>query len=232
MTLEDRVFLAQKDRALREDIIFEYENYIFSCAKKSVGRYVSDSDDVSSIAMIAFDEAISKYDSSKGSFLNFAKIVIKNRIADYQRKELVYSNTIPFSQLTQTDKDGNETELQIEAPKTNDYDAKFELEALKNELNKYDISLFDLPAVTPKSKKTKSACSAAIRYILQNSILKNEVLIKGLIPIKLITDSLSINRKVIERHRKYIITAVVILTGDYKIIAEYIKVGENQWGAL
>lgn len=228
MTLEDRVYLAQKDKALREDIIFEYENYILSCAKKSAGRFVSESDDVSSIAMIAFDEAISKYDSSKGSFLNFAKIVIKNRITDYQRKELAYSNTVPFSQLSLTDKDGNETELQIEAPKANDYDAKFELEALKSELIKYDITLFDLPGATPKSKKTKSACSSVIRYILQNSILKNEVLIKGLIPIKLISDSLSINRKVIERHRKYIITAVIVLEGDYKIIAEYIKVGENQ----
>ncbi len=225
MTLEDKVILAKTDKVLRGDIIFEYKNYILSCAAKSIGKHVSEMDDAHSIAMIAFNEAISKYDPSKGSFLNFTKIVIRNRMVDYQRKELVHANTIPFSHLTQVDKDGNEKELQIEAQKTTDYDVEFELEALKSELSKYNISIFDLPKVTPKSKKTKSSCFAVIKYIVDNPVMKNEVLIKGLIPVKNISDFLGINRKVIENHRKYILTAVIILAGDYEIISDYIKVG-------
>lgn len=227
MTLEDRVLLAQNDRLKREDIIFEYENYIFSCAKKATGKFVTRSDDVSSIAMIAFDESIRKYDSTKGSFLNFAGLVIRNRIIDYQRKENKNADSVPLSQLTYSDKDGDETAIEIEAPKTNDFDAKFELISLQKELERFEISLFDLPKVSPKSQKTKAACAAAIRYILQNFILINQVCEKGILPVKVISDYLNISRKVIERHRKYILTVVIILSGDYKIIAEYVKAGVN-----
>ena len=227
MTLEDRVLLAQKDRLKREDIIFEYENYIFSCAKKTIGEYVTRSDDEASIAMIAFDEAIRKYDNTKGSFLNFARLVIKNRIIDYKRKENKNADSVPLSQVTYSDKDGDETAIEIEAPKTNDFDAKFELMALQKELEHFEISLFDLPKVSPKSQKTKVACAAAIRYILQNFILINEICVKGTLPVKVISESLNINRKVIERHRKYILTVVIILSGDYQIIAEYVKAGVN-----
>ena len=86
MNLEEKVLLAQKDGNFRNDIIKEYNNFILSCAKKTVGGYVSDQDDEMSVAMIAFDEAITKYDSSKGSFINFAGIIIKNRLIDFMRK--------------------------------------------------------------------------------------------------------------------------------------------------
>lgn len=221
LNLEERVLLAQKDDVVRNDIIKEYTNYISSCAKNIVGRYVSKEDDEMSVAMIAFDEAITKYDSAKGSFLNFANIVIRNRLIDFIRKDNKHSKTIPFSELSQTDKDGREIAFDIEDKKDNIGDVKYELKALATELSKYDICFSDLPKVSPKSKKTKEACFKIIKYIIQNPVLVNEIKLKGLIPIKNILSSVKIHRKVIERHRKYIITAIIILTGEYYIVAEY-----------
>ena len=37
--------------------------------------------------MLAFKEAVEKYDESKGSLLNFVKVVIRSRVIDYLRKE-------------------------------------------------------------------------------------------------------------------------------------------------
>ena len=37
--------------------------------------------------MIAFDEAISKYDPNKGTFIAFAERIIKNRLIDFQRTQ-------------------------------------------------------------------------------------------------------------------------------------------------
>ena len=41
------------------------------------------------------------------------------------------------------------------------------------------------------------------------------------LPIKTILTSLKIHRKVIERHRKYIIAQIIVLTGEYDILTEY-----------
>lgn len=223
MTLEESILLAQKDIDMRNDIINNYRNYISSCASKTVGKYITNQDDEMSIAMIAFNEAITKYDSEKGAFLSFANITIKNRIIDYMRKEYKGERDIPFSELSKIDKNGDEIEFDVEDVKQVKSDEKIELEALTTELGKYNISFFDLPKVTPKSKKTKQACREIIRHILRSSILVNEIKLNGMLPIKSILDNIKMNRKIIERHRIYIITVIIIITGDYDSISEYFK---------
>ena len=223
VNIENRVLLAQEDYHMRNDIIKEYKNYISSCAKKAAGRYISDQDDEMSIAMIAFDEAITKYDSSKGSFLNFANLIIRNRLIDFMRKEYKGSKIVPFSELSKIDKSGDEIPFTVEDIRSNNNDTKYEIEALTLELSKYDISFFELTKVSPKSKKTRKACFNVIKYIIQNPVLINEIKLKGIIPIKTILNVVKVHRKVIERHRKYIIAAIIILTGSYEIISDYFK---------
>jgi len=43
------------------------------------------------------------------------------------------------------------------------------------------------------------------------------------LPVKAIENSLQIPRKIIERHRKYIITAIEIISGDYPMLCEYLR---------
>jgi len=223
MTLEERVLSAQNDNAIENELIKEYKNFIASCARKTAGKYITDQDDEVSIAMLAFHEALSKYDSEKGSFLNFANIMIKNRMIDYIRKEKRNAPSIPFSELSKIDEDGNVVEFDIEAPQNDNYDIKYELESLLIELGQYDISYFDLAKVTPKSKKTKLACRLVIEYIMNSPILTYEIKQKKYLPNKLILEAVSVNQKILERHRKYIIAAVIILTGPYDMTAEYFK---------
>jgi RNA polymerase sigma factor len=60
-----------------------------------------------------------------------------------------------------------------------------------------------------------------ISYIIQNPELISELMSHYTLPIKQITDNLDIQRKIIERHRKYIISAVIILNGDFSGLAGY-----------
>jgi len=221
MALEDKVLLAQKDKLVANDLIEKYKNFILSCAQKTVGRYITEHDDGYSIALIAFNEAIHKYDVAKGSFLNFSRMVIKNRLIDNIRKESKNENVIPLSQLVRQDEDGKVTDFDIEDKNEIYSDIKFEIEALSSELSVYGISYMDLAKVTPKSKKTKAACFSAIKFLTDSSILVNEVKLKKLLPIQAILNRVDINRKTIERHRKYILAAVIILSGEYDNIAGY-----------
>jgi RNA polymerase sigma factor len=50
----------------------------------------------------------------------------------------------------------------------------------------------------------------------------NTIKEKRYLPVSLIEKSLGISRKKIERMRKYIIAALIVTTGDYRYIKEYI----------
>ncbi len=44
-----------------------------------------------------------------------------------------------------------------------------------------------------------------------------------LLPVKILEKNTKVPRKIIERHRKYIIAAIVILSGEYLELAEYLR---------
>lgn len=220
MTLEERAVLAAGDDAIRNDLIGEYKNFILSTASKTVKRSVTDSDDEYMTAMVAFNEAIDGYNADKGRFLSYASMIMCSRLIDDIRRQSRHRD-IPFSAMEAEDDDGDI--VQFEAPSSEDRDLKWEIEALNAELEALDISFFDLPKVTPKSKKTKKQCFEAVEYIRSVPDILKMTSEQGVLPIKTITDNTSLNKKTLERHRKYIITAVIVLSHDYPQIAEYFK---------
>ena len=88
-SLEETILkIQQGDSKLRNDIIHSYKPFIAKTASTVCNRYITESDDEFSIGMIAFNEAIDKYSSEKGSSLiAFAEIIIKRRVIDYLRSQ-------------------------------------------------------------------------------------------------------------------------------------------------
>lgn len=230
MELEEKILLAKDDDFLREEIIRSYINFIKARASEAAGKSVTDDDDIFSVAMIAFNEAIDAYKKDNGKFLSFSSIVIRNKVLNHMRSEQRHRRIIPFSSLSSQDKDGKTVEFDISDERAQISDASIELQAVTKELERINISFFELPKASPKSNKTKTACRTVIQYIMSQPILAEEIKSRGILPSKLIKDKLKVNNKVLERHRKYIISAVVILSGEYEILSEYlsfIKEGEQ-----
>ncbi|MDP4134127.1 MAG: sigma-70 family RNA polymerase sigma factor [Bacillota bacterium] len=222
--LEERTLIAKTDIKVREQLIEDYCGFVLACARKRAGNYVDKSSDEYSVALIAFNEAIDKYDENKGNFEAFAAVVIKNRVTDYLRKENKRS-VIPFSSLNQDDGEGSEKEFDLPDTRYSVSDAKIELESVKNELSNLGISFFDIADSSPKSDKTKRACYQAIKYILDHIEIKNMVLNNGRIPAASVSKGSKVKEKILERHRKYIVAGVIIISGGYNIISGYIKGG-------
>ncbi len=221
MTVEDKVIEAKNNSEAENILIQEYVPFILSCSNKALNRYITRNDDEFSIAIFAFHEALQKYEPSKGAFLTFARLIIKNRLTDYLRKEYRNSSVIPFSALQTNDNDGNIVEFDISDNNSHNLDAKYEIEALTYELSLFSITFFEIAHTTPKTKKTRQNCILAIRYILSDKSLIDLIKDKKYIPAKQIIDGTHISRKILERHRNYIIAAVLIMTGDYEIMQEY-----------
>lgn len=219
MNLEKKAVIAAKNEELKNEFIGEYRNFILSCASKTLKRAVTDSDDEFMTAMLGFNEAIDKYDESKGKFLSFAFMIMRNRLIDELRRNSK-NTAATFSEL--------ETEggAAFDIPLMDSRDIKWEIEALTDELKEFGISFFELAEVSPKSRKTKRLCFDAVRYIINDSRHLKTVMSKHILPIKEVSEGVPLNRKILERHRKYIIAAVIIVTQDYPEISAYFNVKE------
>ena len=222
MNINERVINAKERPELRGALITEYRNFILSVSSKAVGHFVAEGSDAASVAMLAFDEAIQKYDDSKGDFLPFASICIKNRLTDELRSEYRHGNTVPFSALSGKNDNGEETPFEIADTRAEITDTALEINALKQELAGFGISFFDLPDHSPKSGKTKRSCRQVICHIMGSPLLLTYIKEKKMLPVSRILKELKVPEKVLERHRKYILTAVIILSGEYETLAGYL----------
>lgn len=231
--INERVEKIRNDDDAINLFIEEYKPFIASCTEKVTGRYVRfGEDDEFSIALMAFVEAIKSYDSGKGSFLSFAQGVIKRRLIDYFRKEKRHSNVISLNDSYSDDDEerdlsANQAMERYSEEEISEY-RRLELEELKEELFKWDISFFDLAEASPKHKKTRKICNDIVNFLLSRNDLITLIKQKKYLPIAEIEKTLRIPRKNIERARKYIIAVILIRTGDYQYIKDYVGVGATQ----
>lgn len=210
------------DKCLRNQFIDDSTSFILKCAAVFAGRYIDKSDDIFSVALIAYDKAIENYDCTKGCFYSFAKTCIGNAIKDYFRAQSKCGNVVPFSSLAEENDNGDEKAFEIYCEESTFSDTALEIFSLKEELAYFGISFFDLPKCSPKSKKTKKNCVEIAEYISQSEELIKSLYRKKTLPVKQILENVKTNVKTTERYRGYIIMSVLVLRGEYEILSEYL----------
>lgn len=226
--IDKKAMEVKENKKHLEEFLKEYEFFILKTAYKATGKYITKSDDQWSVSLSAFNEAVNAYSYEKGSFLSFSEIVIKRRLYDYIKKQSRHFCEVSVNPYV-FESDGEEEEIMLmqevmeKVAVKEENEAKLEIEAVSGILKEYGFSFFDLADVSPKAKKTKLVCAKAIVYIIKNSILLNEMRRLKLLPLKTIENNLKLPRKLLERHRKYIIAGAEIMSGDYPVLQEYLK---------
>lgn len=231
--LEDDVLRAKEDPDYRNSFLKKNKKFILTTAYRTLNRYVTDSDDEWSVALLAFNEAIDEYEESRGSFESFAKLVIKRRLLNHSRSESKYRNeystepTVLAGELSGEEDPSSfqmEVRSRISDLSTDDRRQKLveEIGALKKEINSYGIDFFGLEAVSPKAEKTRKMCLALVAELKTDDALMKRLRETKSLPITELCARTRIQKKVLERHRKYIITAAEIVCGDYPLLKEYI----------
>ncbi|NLD46756.1 MAG: RNA polymerase sigma factor SigI [Clostridiaceae bacterium] len=231
ITINERVVAIKNDDEQINMLIEEYKPFIAASVERVTGRYVEyGRDDELSIALIAFVEAIRSYNITKGNFLSFSQNVIKRRIIDYYRKEKKHSVTVSINEYS-SDEDEECIDLSIgksleeySKEEISEY-RRLEIEQLKKELSAWDISFYELMEVSPKQNKTRMLYSDIIKYIMSREDIIRHIMQKKSLPVSDIEKSLRIPRKKIERGRKYIIAVLIICSGEYEHIKDYINWG-------
>lgn len=222
--------LAAKDEQQMEALVKENEFFILKCAAAAAHRYITKSDDEWSVALLAFSQAVKSYSPEKGGFLPFAELVIKRRVIDYLRvqsrhnSEIVVSPSVFGAEPEEQDGDAAlRAEVARKVATVPGSALKEEIEAIGVVFAGYGFSFMSLTECSPKAEKTKKACAQAVRYLIDNPLLLREMRVVKQLPGKMIEKNAGVPRKILERHRKYIIAAAEIITGDYPCLAEYMR---------
>ena len=226
-TYDEKAVAARTDECALNELVRENNSFILRCASKTCRRYITQSDDEYEVALVAFCEAVRAFDADTGGFMGFAALVIRRRLMDYFDKQSRRSNEISAGSAMCWDEDdstGVVAEVQqklVQANESTSHVIRDEIEALGAVLSEYGFSFFDLAEASPKASKTKHCCARAVNWML--ALVERILNMRKThsLPVAAISKALEIARKIIERHRRYIIAATEILDGDYPYLAEY-----------
>lgn len=219
---------AQNSTRAADDFIAQYLPFIRSETAKFLKRFPQEGEDELGVAMFAFYEALTAYRPDKGAFLNLAALTIRSRLIDYYRKERRHAGVISL-ELPSSEEDSRSLGDQI-ADKENELEKLHEREASKEEIQEYaaqlcafGLSLSDVADNCPKQERTLSACMRALDFARSSPEILEELLRTQKLPLARLTEGTGVERKTLERHRKYMVAILLAYTNGFEIIRGHLK---------
>lgn len=213
----------QGDEQSRQEIILGNKIFLEKVTSKICKRIISWNDDEMSISLIAFNEAIDRYEKAQNdNFYSYAKIIIQSRLIDYFRKEGRQQVAVSLDAVSQ-DTEGEEYELNPAEIKLfwHHYNEQQEIQERIEEiqiysarLKEFEIYFEELEVASPeRTGARKNLIQIAYEFVKYPHLI--EILIKTKqLPLKQIRDFAQVSHKTVERGRKYLIALIVILISD------------------
>lgn len=236
--VNERAVAARSSSDELEAFIKDSRNFILKQASAAAGRFITDSDDEWSVALVAFTEALNAYELSKGNFYPFASVVIKRRVVDLMRKDLRRKTEIPtdtggaeFLDPSEDPSPALSSEVlkserrlaeEKEAERSRSEEIRDEIEELTRLFSDFGFSFMDLTECSPKAGKTKDSTRLAVQTLLSSPEMMESLKEKKVLPMKELSEKSGVSRKIIDRHRRYVIACALILDGNYPAVAGYI----------
>ena len=223
-----QVYAAKEDVQAADELIGTYMPFIKAETAKFLKRPPIDGyDDELSIAMIAFHEAIGGYSRTRGAFLKYAAMLIRSRLIDYSRRERRLNRVISLDapageddatlgEALADERDPHEATASRDATRA-------EIEELTRQMQVFGVSLSDVADNCPKQQRTLDACRKALQYARENPELLVALLQTKKLPIGQLAAGSGVERKTLERHRKYMVALLLIYTNGYEIIRGHLK---------
>ena len=233
-TKEDLACIIDKikagDHQLREEFILDYIPFIIRVLSNSVNSKIDiKNSDEYSIGLIAFNEAIEKFDSSKNkkgfNFFSFAEMVIKRRIIDYFRINSK-NKEMPFSYFESDDEHFEDKFLHDESSAGYERIEVFqEIQHYFKMLERFGIKISELHKYTPKHSDSIRMCVNIGRKIAENKEVYNKLIKKKYFPMKEIKKFVNVHPSTIEKNKKFIISVCLIYGNNYEHLKSYFDGG-------
>lgn len=228
--------IQQGDVRLRNQFITDYQPLVAKMTSRFCKRYIDPAkDDEFSIALQAFNEAITQYSpQSGGAFFSFAEMVLRRRLIDHIRKEQRHQSSVPYSSFDIEDEEHNV----INPVEIHESIERYENEVLRlnrqqeimeyaAKLGEYGISFRVLTEVSPKHADAREKMIAIGKGIAANDSWMDSLLTRKLLPIKELCEVYPVSRKTLERNRKYLIAVALLAHGNYPHLQDYLRLTDE-----
>lgn len=226
--LEKKLALIKNgDSQSREEIISSFRSFVARAAVKVCGRTLDwDRDDELSVGLIAFNEAIDRFDENRGvPFPAFARLIIKSRIMDYLRKQARHS-----SQSLDDASQGLAAFEPVQAwgrymDQEMAREREEEIAEYKKLISRFGISFDDLVRSSPKHRDARATLLQVSRKLAGDAGLFSQLMSAGKLPVLALSQLAGVHVKTIERGRKYIIAISLIwhFCEDFLYLCTFIK---------
>ena len=209
-----QVYAAKTGPEAADALIEQYMGFIRSETVKFIHAVPENGhEDELSIAMLAFYEAILSYERSRGAFLPYAARAIRNRLIDYYRTEKRHGNVISIHAPAGDEEDRSLLET---LPDTRDeigeYEARTasqqEIQEFGEQLARFGITFSDVA----------DNCPRVLDFARANPELLERVERTGKLPMAELAAGSGMEKKTLERHRKYLVAILLAFTNGYAII--------------
>ncbi len=225
---------AATDEQAREQLIRSQERAILRIASRVTHRFVSKNDDEWSIALYAFSRAVDTYRIEKGPFLRYAETVVRRSLIDELRgsarraREIAVSPQVFEGETDENDPAGVQYVVVRNSVRAANASLKEEIAAVAEACARFGFGFYELAACSPQQEKTRAACAAAVRFLIGEPGAFGQLVQTRQLPMQALAEATGVSRKLLDRYRRYIIAAAVILSGDYPGLKEYLHdIGEE-----
>ncbi|CCQ94166.1 putative RNA polymerase sigma factor sigI [[Clostridium] ultunense Esp] len=226
------------DQVSREKVLNHFRSFVLNVASRITHRFLTWSDDESSIGLNALNKAIDHYDEKMGKhFLSYSYLLISRELIDFFRKERKF-NHLSLEEGRPIDGEGEEGETSPyeweEALRRHQWEegrAELIQEILlyESELEKYHLSFHELPDISPKHKDTRQNCFKLAQTFVASPELVEKLRKKRRLPIADLARYSGTPTKTIEKNRKYILAVIILLLHpDLERLKEYIRKGGDE----
>ena len=227
-----RVLAAKRDPRCADDLVRDYLPFIKAETAKFMGRSPQPGrDDELGIAMYAFHEAVLSYDRVRGAFLPLAATSIRNRLIDFVRKERRHADVVSLDEGRQTG-DGEDDRPLVEAVASgrDEIEERQTREASRSEivrfgaeLASFGLTFLDVSKNCPKQGRTLEACQRVLGFARRNPELLERLVETGKLPVSELARGSGVERKTIERHRRYLVAVLLAFTNGFEIIRGHLR---------
>jgi len=228
-SLDERAIAAKGSGDEAKTLIEEFMPFLHGRVAKYSAHYDEHMrEDLLSTAMSAFYEAVQCYDNEKGHFFPFANRVVCARIIDNVRKVSRHEGrTVSLSDDDDVQQSSQTAVINVISLRNYDEERRRErlveeIEQFKSEIATWGITMEALERSSPKHKELRNTYREIVSKVAKSPDISQTISLKRYFPIKAVSKITGIPQKKLERARTFVLASLIVKTGDYELLSEYI----------
>ena len=200
-----------------DQLINQHMAFLIRTVSNFTGKYVSiENDDEFSIALIAFTEAVKKYDEDRGNFLGFAKLVIESRLKTYLGKKRKESSEVSLEAMQAEGIDFAEE-------KEENSSLHEEIIQYREELLLFGLTLEVLADRAPKHSDTRKRAVTVAEIASEDKETVEETYLKKKLPIRKVARLSKVTEKIVKGSKEFILSVLIIFVKQFPGLVYWIK---------